>query len=322
LAYLPTSRPQIERIELRPQRRFRLPWYAHAGHVRSATSARSAMLCAVLVAAALSMGGTSGTAFASDGCGAVNMGGFNVSAGAFGTKTIGGFAVGDRLTFIIASSSSGSWILRTAGFNNLDGSPIFATTGSQTRSYTVTGGSQDTTLTQYTGGITVTASCAAVPVAPTVNSISPASGPATGGSNVTISGTGFTDVTAVGFGGNTASHIVNSDTSITATLPAGIGTVDVTVTTAAGTSTVNPTDQFTYIAAPAAPPVAASAPAPSPVAVAPGAPPVIAPSAAWPVSIVILPRPDPRRRPPRSGAKPILPIVPRPTAHISPTLQR
>lgn len=280
------------------------------------------MFCAVLATAALSIGGTSRNAFASDGCSAVNAGGFNVSAGAFGTKTIGAFVVGDHLTFIIASTSSGSWILRTAGFNNLDGSPIFANAGSQTMSYTVSGGSQDTTLTQYTGGITVTASCAAVPVAPTVSSISPPSGPAIGGSNVTISGTGFTDVTAVDFGGNTASHIVNSDTSITATLPAGIGTVDVTVTTPVGTSAINPTDQFTYIAVPSAPAAAVSAPAPSPVSVTPSMPPITTVPNAWPAFILILPRPDPRRRLLRSREKPVLPTVPRPSARILPAPQR
>ena len=40
------------------------------------------------------------------------------------------------------------------------------------------------------------------------------------------------------------------DTSITADSPAGTGTVDVTVTTPAGTSATSPADQFTYVAAP------------------------------------------------------------------------
>ena len=72
---------------------------------------------------------------------------------------------------------------------------------------------------------------------PTVTSISPASGPPAGGTSVTITGTGFTGVTAVKFGSTAASSFTfNSGTSITATSPAGTGTVDVTVTTPKGTS--------------------------------------------------------------------------------------
>ena len=43
-----------------------------------------------------------------------------------------------------------------------------------------------------------------------------------------------------------------NDTTITADSPAGTGTVDVTVTTPAGTSATSPADQFTYtvVAAP------------------------------------------------------------------------
>jgi uncharacterized membrane protein len=39
---------------------------------------------------------------------------------------------------------------------------------------------------------------------------------------------------------------VDSDTQITAISPAGTGTVDITVTTPAGTSAVSQDDQFTY----------------------------------------------------------------------------
>ncbi len=92
-----------------------------------------------------------------------------------------------------------------------------------------------------------------VPPAPTVTAVSPNSGPAAGGTGVTITGTGFTGATAVDFGGSNAATgvIVNSDTSISATSPSGSGTVDVTVTAPGGTSAANPPgDQFTYIAAP------------------------------------------------------------------------
>jgi len=87
---------------------------------------------------------------------------------------------------------------------------------------------------------------------PRVTSISVTVGPATGGTSVNIAGTGFTGATAVHFGGRTAaSFIVNSDTSITAVSPAASGgTVDVTVTTAGGTSAASASDQFTFVAAP------------------------------------------------------------------------
>ena len=80
-----------------------------------------------------------------------------------------------------------------------------------------------------------------------VTSISPNSGPPTGGTPVTITGNNFSGATAVQFGGNAAtSFTVNSATSITATSPAGSGTVDVTVTNASGTSATSAVDQFTY----------------------------------------------------------------------------
>ena len=54
------------------------------------------------------------------------------------------------------------------------------------------------------------------------------------------------------FGANAATFTVNNATTITATAPAGTGTVDVTVTTPGGTSTTSAADQFTYVAATAA----------------------------------------------------------------------
>ena len=87
---------------------------------------------------------------------------------------------------------------------------------------------------------------------PRVTGISPTSGPAAGGTTVTIGGDGFTGATAVSFGSDPATSLtVNSDTSITAVSPLESGgTVDVTVTTAGGTSASSPEDQFTFVAAP------------------------------------------------------------------------
>jgi hypothetical protein len=88
---------------------------------------------------------------------------------------------------------------------------------------------------------------------PVITSISPSSGPTDGGTAVTIHGTGFTGATAVLFGGAEASGVaVKSAKLIDATAPAGIGTVNVTVTTPSGSSSTGAASQFAY-AVPAAP---------------------------------------------------------------------
>ena len=87
-------------------------------------------------------------------------------------------------------------------------------------------------------------------VAPTVTSVSPSTGPTTGGSSVVIRGTDFIGATGVAFGSTPASSFnVDSDTQITATSPAGtLGTVDVQVTTPGGASSTSGTDDdYTYV---------------------------------------------------------------------------
>jgi hypothetical protein len=80
-----------------------------------------------------------------------------------------------------------------------------------------------------------------------VTAVSPASGSADGNDIVTITGTGFTGATEVEFGGVASPRMaVNSATEITATSPAGSGTVDVIVVTPIGTSATSSADQFTY----------------------------------------------------------------------------
>ncbi len=83
--------------------------------------------------------------------------------------------------------------------------------------------------------------------APTVTSVSPASGPSAGGTTVTVNGTGFTPGSTVSFGTAAASSVTYlTPYELTAVSPPGSGTVDVTVSTFAGTSAVTPADQFTY----------------------------------------------------------------------------
>jgi hypothetical protein len=84
---------------------------------------------------------------------------------------------------------------------------------------------------------------------PAITSISPTSGSVTGGTEVKITGTDLTGGSAVKFGTvPAASFKVESDTEIIATAPASakVNTVDVTVTTLAGTSATGRSDRFTY----------------------------------------------------------------------------
>ncbi len=88
---------------------------------------------------------------------------------------------------------------------------------------------------------------------PAVSAVSPSSGPAAGGTVVTVSGTGFTGATSVVFGNVAGTSLtVLSDTSLTVTSPAeGAGQINVHVITPSGRSPVVGTDLFTYAALPA-----------------------------------------------------------------------
>jgi IPT/TIG domain len=107
-----------------------------------------------------------------------------------------------------------------------------------------------------TSGITAADEFAYV-AAPSVSGLSENIGPASGGTIVTITGTGFTNVTAIDFGAvPTSSLTVVNPTTITALSPAGTGTVDVSVTTLGGKSAASAADVFTY-----APTISAISPA-------------------------------------------------------------
>lgn len=87
---------------------------------------------------------------------------------------------------------------------------------------------------------------------PLINHVSPDSGWTSGGNTVRITGKNFaiggkSIVKKVTFGAGTATHIsVKSATTITVTAPAGKGTVNVHVTTKAGTSVKVSADKYTY----------------------------------------------------------------------------
>jgi uncharacterized protein YhjY with autotransporter beta-barrel domain len=85
---------------------------------------------------------------------------------------------------------------------------------------------------------------------PIVTAISPTSGPTSGGTTVTVTGSGFTGATNVMFGTQPAANfVIASDTSLIAVTPTGsAGTAQVTVTTPSGTSATTAQANFTFVA--------------------------------------------------------------------------
>jgi alpha-tubulin suppressor-like RCC1 family protein len=82
---------------------------------------------------------------------------------------------------------------------------------------------------------------------PTVSEVSPARGPAAGGNTVTVRGTRFGIGARVFFGTAAAANVVvNSSKQLTATAPAGSGTVDVMVALNERNSEPNSSDRYTY----------------------------------------------------------------------------
>ena len=87
---------------------------------------------------------------------------------------------------------------------------------------------------------------------PEVSLVSPAGGPASGGTSVTITGTGLASVSSVKFGGVEAQRIdpdgANPDGKLVAVAPPhAAGTVDVTVTADGGSSAVVGAARFSYV---------------------------------------------------------------------------
>jgi phospholipase C len=84
--------------------------------------------------------------------------------------------------------------------------------------------------------------------APIVKKVEPDTGSSSGGTSVTVTGSGFTGVTEVMFGSIPASSFtVSSKTGLLAVSPAApVGTVQLTVTTPNGTSAMSKKDDFTF----------------------------------------------------------------------------
>ena len=121
------------------------------GVIHVCRRSRAAVIGAAL-AAFIGFGG--GHALASAGCDAVNAGALNATPG-IPSRTVGGLAVGDTITFnIVVGIGAGAWKLLSGTNVNLAG-----TAASGTQTYTVKGTNSDTTLVQNTVNVTVTATC-------------------------------------------------------------------------------------------------------------------------------------------------------------------
>ena len=153
---------------------------------------------------------------------AVTLTGTNFAAGA--TVTIGGTAA----TSVVVASATSITAVTPAG-------------AAGARDVRVTSGGQSVTRT---GGFTYTTPPTP---SPTLSTVSPVSGPAAGGTAVTLSGTNFAAGATVSVGGAAAtSVVVVSSTRITAVTPAGAaGARDVRVTLSGGQSATL-TGGFTY----------------------------------------------------------------------------
>ncbi len=99
----------------------------------------------------------------------------------------------------------------------------------------------------------IAAHMAAGEPAPAVSSVSPGTGPVGGGNWVDIRGSNFIGGASVMFGSTAAQQTEYvSASDIRAVPPSGTGTVNVTVTTAAGTSPVAAGDAYAYVLTPSA----------------------------------------------------------------------
>ena len=184
----------------------------------------------------------------------------------------------DQFTFIIPTvtsispttgSTNGGTSVTISGANFTSGATVYfgsvtatATTVNSSTSITVISPAESagtvnvTVTTAYGASATSSADQFTFVSPPSVSTISPTSGATTGGASVTITGTGFTSSSTVDFGSAAATSVTyNSPTSLTTISPAeSAGTVNVTVTTAYGTSATSSADQFTFVSSPPPPP--------------------------------------------------------------------
>ena len=167
---------------------------------------------------------TSSGSFTVNGSPTPTITGFNPTSGSVGTSVVitgTGFTGANAVTF---SSGKAATYTVTDDFHISTSVPAGAITG--TIQVTTPGGTATSS-----GSFTVNTG----PPTPTITSFSPTSGSV--GTSVTITGTGFTNASAVKFNGTAATYTVTNDTHIGTTVPAGATSGTITVTTPGGTAT-------------------------------------------------------------------------------------
>lgn len=202
---------------------------------------------------------------------------------AFSASSYAGTENGGPITITVtrASGTGSGSVTYTASTGSapaaIAGTDFFSTTGTLTwgvgdftsRTFTVTPiddnlieGAENIllTLSAPTGGLTLGSPSTATIVLsdnesplPTITSVSPSSGTILGGTAVTIAGSNFSNVQSVTFGGLACSSVnVVSVISLTCVTPPHVaGTVDVVVTTLAGSnSTAGTANDYTYTGGP------------------------------------------------------------------------
>jgi uncharacterized repeat protein (TIGR03803 family) len=153
----------------------------------------------------------------------------NIGAKPFARLTLTSGLVGSSVS-IFGQGFSGSSVVK---FDGVQATGV-TRQGATYITVPVPSGALTGNVTVTTGSTTLTSN-QIFKVTPTVTSFTPAQGPV--GTSVVITGVSLTQATAVTFGGVKATTFtVNSDTQITATVPAGAKTGKVMVTTKGGSS--------------------------------------------------------------------------------------
>jgi len=162
-------------------------------------------------------------------------------------STTSGSANGGTTTTITGTNLTGTSSVTVGGVAATIGAVSATTAVITTPAGTV--GAQDIVLTSSGGTVTKVGAFTYL-AAPTIASFSQTSGPAAGGTTITVTGSNLTGATAVTVGAVAATAVtVLSDTSVTFVTPAkAAGTYDIVLTSPGGT--VTKTAAFTYMAAP------------------------------------------------------------------------
>lgn len=206
--------------------------------------------------------GEQGNGIAVDSTGAAHVIGVADSHADFPLVTPIGLGAGNNDVFVTKLSPAGAAAVYSSLLGGSDGDTGWGITVDQNANaylvgqanhYTSPPGNFPTTAGALQasapgGSEAFVAKIAPAPASALVTSLRSRSGPATGGTEVTIGGTGFSGATAVRFGSTPASSFtVESDTRIRAVSPArDAGRTRVTVTTPSGVTPPNPAATFEY----------------------------------------------------------------------------